>query len=84
MREWFDSRNFLNGTSISGKERNHLFFSRRGEQFRDISGISGLDHQAGSRAGSLADQVMMHAGGGKEARDWDVVAVNTAIGEYED
>ena len=41
--------------SISGYERNHLFLSRRGQQFADISGISGLDALGDGRAFALLD-----------------------------
>ena len=41
--------------SISGHERNHLFVSRAGEQFADISGVSGLDHVGDSRVFALLD-----------------------------
>ena len=38
------------GGSQSGHERNHLFLNSRGEQFTDVSGISGLDSPADGRA----------------------------------
>ncbi len=43
------------GFSFSGSERNHLFLSRQGQQFDDISGISGLDSPADSRSFALLD-----------------------------
>jgi peroxiredoxin len=42
-------------SSFSGLERSHLFMNRRGEQFADISGISGLDDLADARAFALLD-----------------------------
>jgi len=41
--------------SFSGHERDHLFLSRQGKQFADISGISGLDHDGDGRAFALFD-----------------------------
>ena len=43
------------GQSFSGKERNKLFFSRRAEQFVDLSVVSGLDNVADSRVLALWD-----------------------------
>jgi len=43
------------GVSHSGHERNHLFLSREGSQFIDISGISGLDDSSDGRAFALFD-----------------------------
>lgn len=42
-------------SSLSGKERNHLFLARNGERFLDLSEISGLDHIGDSRAFALLD-----------------------------
>jgi thiol-disulfide isomerase/thioredoxin len=44
-----------NGASHSGFERNYVFLSRRGTQFADVSGISGLDSLQDSRALGLWD-----------------------------
>ncbi len=41
--------------SFSGHERNHLFLNRFGEQFADISGVSGLDYDGDSRAFAVFD-----------------------------
>lgn len=41
--------------SLSGKEANRFFLSRGGEQFADLSGLSGLDHVADGRALALLD-----------------------------
>lgn len=43
------------GMSFSGQERNHLFLSQNGEQFKDISGISGLDHPTDGRRFAIWD-----------------------------
>lgn len=45
------------GSSLSGKERNHLFLSNypHAEQFFDVSGVSGLDSPADGRAFGLFD-----------------------------
>ncbi len=42
-------------SSLSGRERNHLFLSRSGAHFLDLSGLSGLDHVGDSRAFALLD-----------------------------
>jgi len=41
--------------SFSGHERNHLFVSRRGEQFEDVSGLSGLDSPSDGRGFAIFD-----------------------------
>ncbi len=41
--------------SLSGKERNHLFWNRSGEKFDDISRVSGLDHNGDARVSALLD-----------------------------
>ncbi len=41
--------------SISGYERNRLFLGAGGRQFRDLSGVSGLDALADGRAFALTD-----------------------------
>lgn len=41
--------------SLSGKERNHLFLNLSGEQFDDISLVSGLDNIADSRGFATLD-----------------------------
>ncbi len=43
------------GASLSGNERDHLFLNRHGEEFADISGVSGLDDPADGRAFGLID-----------------------------
>ena len=50
-----DSRQLVNGVSISGGERNHLFLSSQGEQFYDMAGVAGLDHPGDSRAFGILD-----------------------------
>ncbi len=42
-------------SSLSGRERNHLFLAQNGERFLDLSGLSGLDHAGDSRAFALLD-----------------------------
>ena len=55
--------------SISGYERNRLFLGAGGSQFRDLSGVSGLDALADGRAFALTDY---------DRDGWqDVAAVNT-------
>ncbi|MDD9937205.1 MAG: ASPIC/UnbV domain-containing protein [Myxococcales bacterium] len=46
---------FMSGISLSGHERNHLFLNRAGERFAEVSGISGIDHQADGRAVAWLD-----------------------------
>ena len=41
--------------SVSGHERNRLFWSREGRQFTDLSAVSGLDHVGDSRVFALFD-----------------------------
>ena len=41
--------------SFSGNERNRLFLNQRGQRFRDVSALSGLDNIADSRAFVLWD-----------------------------
>ncbi len=41
--------------SLSGKERNHLFWNRSGKEFDDISRVSGLDHNGDARVSALLD-----------------------------
>ena len=43
------------GFSLSGHERNVLFLNRRGEQFDDVSGVSGVNHPADGRSTALLD-----------------------------
>ena len=55
--------------SISGYERNRLFLGAGGSQFRDLSGVSGLDALTDGRAFALTDY---------DRDGWqDVAAVNT-------
>ena len=37
------------GRSLSGHERNHLFVNQGGQQFKDLSILSGLDNPADGR-----------------------------------
>ena len=48
-------RAMIQGASWSGKERNHLFLNRSGEQFEDLSALSGLDHIADGRVFAVLD-----------------------------
>ena len=48
-------RFFQDGVSQSGRERNHLFLNLAGEAFRDVSGVSGLDHPADGRSFARLD-----------------------------
>lgn len=48
-------RAMIEGASWSGKERNHLFLNLGGEQFEDVSGLSGLDHAADGRSFAVFD-----------------------------
>jgi hypothetical protein len=41
--------------SLSGKEANRFFLNRKGEQFADLSGLSGLGHLGDGRALGLLD-----------------------------
>jgi hypothetical protein len=43
------------GDSLSGEERNHLFWNRGGVEFEDLSGLTGLDSPADGRAVSALD-----------------------------
>ena len=43
------------GASFSGHERNHVFLNRSGEDYVEVSGISGLDHPGDSRAFAVLD-----------------------------
>ena len=49
-----------------------------------LAGLAGFDDQPGLRAGAFADQVMMHGGGGEQAGDRRLVAIDAAIGEDQD
>ncbi len=48
-------REFADGVSQSGGERNHLFINAGGRDFSDLSGVSGLDDPADGRAFALLD-----------------------------
>ncbi len=49
-------RPYLRGSqAFSGSERNHLFMNKGGTEFRDLSGISGMDSLADGRVLSLLD-----------------------------
>ena len=43
------------GASFSGHERNHVFLNQQGEDYVEVSGISGLDHPGDSRAFAILD-----------------------------
>lgn len=43
------------GNSLSGNENNNLFLNQSGQQFADVSGISGADHPADGRAVARLD-----------------------------
>ena len=43
------------GASFSGHERNHVFLNQNGEDYVEVSGISGLDHPGDSRAFAVLD-----------------------------
>ena len=45
----------LGGDSLSGMERNRLFWNRGGTEFEDFSGLAGLDSPADGRAVSALD-----------------------------
>ena len=45
----------LAGASLSGHERNHVFLNESGSDFRDVSGLSGLDHPGDSRSFAILD-----------------------------
>ena len=46
---------FLSGASFSGHERNHVFLNQGGEDYVEVSGVSGLDHPGDSRAFAILD-----------------------------
>ena len=55
-RKWrFDDWAIASGASFSGHERNRLFMNLRGESFRELSGISGLDAEADGRSFAIFD-----------------------------
>ena len=43
------------GASFSGHERNHLYVNIDGDDFLDVSGVTGLDHSGDSRAFASLD-----------------------------
>ena len=43
------------GASFSGHERNHVFLNQGGEDYVEVSGVSGLDHPGDSRAFAIFD-----------------------------
>ncbi|MDP6763656.1 MAG: ASPIC/UnbV domain-containing protein [Planctomycetota bacterium] len=45
----------LDGASLSGNERNHLFLNEGGREFLEYSGISGLDDPADARSVAILD-----------------------------
>ena len=50
-----EGRKVLRSHSFSGKENNSVFYNRGGRSFTDISGVSGLDSIADSRAFAYLD-----------------------------
>ncbi|MDE0074020.1 MAG: ASPIC/UnbV domain-containing protein [Gammaproteobacteria bacterium] len=49
------SERLQSGASFSGHERNHVFLNRNGDDYVEVSGISGLDHPGDSRAFAVLD-----------------------------
>ena len=43
------------GASLSGHERNHVFLNQNGDDYVEVSGVSGLDHPGDSRAFAVLD-----------------------------
>ena len=43
------------GASFSGHERNHVFLNQNGDNYVEISGVSGLDHPGDSRVFAILD-----------------------------
>ena len=53
---WVQDRNYENGASLSGSERNHLFVNAGGgKRFVDVSPLSGADHDGDGRVFALLD-----------------------------
>ncbi len=48
-------RHIKEGASLSGNERDSLYYNSGGKQFANISGISGLDHPGDGRAFAILD-----------------------------
>ena len=49
------SERLQSGASFSGHERNHVFLNQNGDDYLEVSGISGLDHPGDSRAFAVLD-----------------------------
>lgn len=49
------SERLQSGASFSGHERNHVFLNQDGDDYVEVSGISGLDHPGDSRAFAVLD-----------------------------
>ena len=49
------SERLQSGASFSGHERNHVFLNQNGDDYVEVSGISGLDHPGDSRAFAVLD-----------------------------
>ena len=49
-----------------------------------LARLAGFDHEADRGAQALADQVMMHGGGGEQRRDRDAVGAGQAVGQDDD
>ncbi len=52
------SERIKSGASFSGHERNHVFLNQNGDDYVEVSGISGLDHPGDSRAFAVLDYDM--------------------------
>jgi len=51
----FGGEELREGSSQSGGERDHVFLSRAGEQFADVSFVSGADHPGDARSAAVWD-----------------------------
>jgi thiol-disulfide isomerase/thioredoxin len=49
------SERLRSGASFSGHERNHVFLNQNGDDYVEVSGISGLDHPGDGRAFAVLD-----------------------------
>ena len=49
-----------------------------------LARLAGLDHEADRGAQALADQVMVHGGGGEQRRDRDAVRADLPVGQDDD
>ena len=50
----------------------------------DLARLAALDHEADRGAKPLADQVVVHGGGGEERRDRNAVRADHAVGQDDD